>query len=91
MNTDTPETDAEILQILIDRGVVDHRNAPENLVNKSRSLERERNNYKRTLEKIAGASAFDNINGWARNVAKDALHSLHNAESIRAAQDSETN
>lgn len=49
------------------KSILDH------LVNKSRGLERERNHYKRTLEKIAGASGFDNINGWARNVAKDAL------------------
>jgi hypothetical protein len=43
-------------------------------------VEWECNHCKQALEKIASASGFDNLNGWARNVAKDALNSLPNAK-----------
>lgn len=52
MKTDTPETDAEIMKILINRGVADCRNVPENLVKKSRILERGRNEAFRLLRVI---------------------------------------
>lgn len=35
----------------------------------------QRDRLVKTLENIAASSSFDNINGWARNVAKDTLQS----------------
>lgn len=52
MKSDTPETDAEITRILIERGVVDDANAPKNLVGKSRLLERQRNIAIAEIERI---------------------------------------
>ena len=57
--TTTPETDAELLMILMDRGVVDHRNAPENLVNKCRELEMNRNEWKERAAQNHGMSPED--------------------------------
>ena len=39
----------------------------------SRKLERESDCYRKTLEEIANAKAFENIGNWARNKAKAAL------------------
>ena len=51
-----------------------------NAVNDIIRVEWERNQYKKALENIAAASGFDNINGWARNVAKNVLDSLSSTE-----------
>ena len=75
MNSDTPETDALSDKYAGDPACDDFRYELAALCCR---LERERNHYNRTLEKIASARGFDNINGWSRNVAKDALNSLHN-------------
>ena len=40
----------------------------------------QRDRLVKTLENIAASSSFDNINGWARNVAKAALQSLNQPE-----------
>ena len=42
--------------------------------------EEQRDRLVKTLENIAASSSFDNINGWARNVAKAALQSLNQPE-----------
>lgn len=46
----TPETDAALLEILKSRGVLDQRNAPENLVMLTRKLEIERDEARAQLQ-----------------------------------------
>ena len=59
----TPETDDALA----------NAECESDLVLSMRSMESQRNKYKAALVKISEASGFDNINGWARNIAKEAL------------------
>lgn len=86
---DTPETDEAVANAECEGDLVMSMRSMEkqmndaiieatNAVNDIIRVTWERNHCKQALEKIAAASGFDNINGWARNVAKDALDSLPN-------------
>jgi hypothetical protein len=88
---DTPETDEALANSECESDLVMSMRSMEkrmndaiqeatNAVNDIIRVEWECNHCKQALEKIASASGFDNLNGWARNVAKDALNSLPNAK-----------
>ena len=83
LSFDTPETDGALLKILVDRGVLDHRNAPECLVVLARKLECERNEAITALRHIhqilagkdelgqdlmLGSTAFKSCLRWSRSV-----------------------